>query len=223
LHTSADNLPTILPTIADMAPPPPPAVRHTLSVPTAATFVALVAFGLYGLAYLQRDDVPATTVGTLSAPTEANASAVAPPVAPPPAAEPVPVAAQPAGHDEPVSTEDAAAVVDEFRLAYQSRDVARLVQLFAPDASENGTRGIEAIESAYRRTFGALEDLRYRLPSISIEPHGASTDVRAPFVISYREPTGTRRELHGEAEWKVSRRDGRPVIIALTYRIDPES
>ncbi len=204
----------VAPGVAVAAPEPKPAGRHTLSIPTAATLIGVLAVALYAVSIVQQDDVPQLPVAIDAPRAEAAAEEAPAPVVP--RAPVVP-------HEDPISTEDAANLVEQFRVAYQTRDVDGLVKLFADDASENGTQGTDAIGAAYRRTFGTLEDLRYSLPSVSIAPHGSTTEVRAPFVISYREADGTRREVRGEAEWQLARRDGRAVIAALNYRIEPES
>jgi general secretion pathway protein A len=138
------------------------------------------------------------------------------------AAEP-PVATQPVPAAETLTPEEATALVDEFRAAYEARDVDRLLRLFAPDASSNGMHGIDAIGFVYRASLASLTDVRYSMPRFSIEARGTSADVRAPFVVSYRTDDGTSREIHGQAEWELARRGGEARIVTLNYRIDPES
>jgi hypothetical protein len=111
-------------------------------------------------------------------------------------------------------------VIDEFRTAYEARDVDRLLQLFSTDASQNGVRGLDAIGSSYRESLPALNDVHYTMASFSVEPRGQRADVRAPFVITYRTATGASGEIRGHAEWELERRDGRTAIVALNYRLD---
>jgi hypothetical protein len=149
-----------------------------------------------------------------------EATAAEPPPAPSEAAE---ESAAPAPSDATVSSGEAAALIDEFRAAYEARDVERLVQLFAADASENGVRGVEAIASSYRLRFPRFSEVRYAMPRFSIEAQGARVDVRGPFVITYRETAGASGEIRGQAEWELERRAGRARIVALNYRLDPQS
>jgi ketosteroid isomerase-like protein len=120
-----------------------------------------------------------------------------------------------------VSLLEAATVVERFRHAFEARDPDQLATLFASDAAENGREGRDAIASAYRTQLAALEGVRYELPELAIAPHGDRIEVRAPFVISYRAPTGGAGEIRGRAEWAVERRDGHPLIVSFDYRVDP--
>ena len=208
------------------APVPPPATpvqdavpastlaRQAFSIPAAAACVAALAIALYAISPSGKEvDPPAPLAAPsrmLASNTASEAIAATPEV-------------RPVRADGLLSTEEAATVVEQFRTAYEARDVDRLVQLFAPDAAENGTRGIDAIATGYRRMFVAIEELSYTLESLSIAPRGPAADVRGPFIIRYRESGGDRREVRGQAEWEVRRRDGRPLITALTYRLDPQS
>lgn len=204
------------PTAPDDAPISPLA-HQRFSIPAAAACVAALAVALYGLSLSGKDGdptAPASPARLVASNTASEAIA-----ATPAAAHDV----RPVRADGLLSTEEAATVVEQFRTAYEARDVDRLVELFAPDAAENGTRGVEAIASGYRRMFTAIEELSYTLESLSIAPRGPAADVRGPFIIRYRESGGDRREVRGQAEWEVRRRDGRPLITALTYRLEPES
>ena len=190
-----------------------PRTRHAFSIPAAAACIGALAVCLYALSPPPKDaDAPATAVPapTIAARTGSEAIAAT--------ADPRPVQAE-----NMLSTEEAANVVEEFRTAYEARNVDRLVELFAPDAAENGTRGVEAIAQGYRRMFTAIDELSYTLESLAIAPRGATAEVRGPFIIRYRETGGERHEVRGQAEWEVRRREGRPLITALTYRLDPQS
>jgi ketosteroid isomerase-like protein len=149
-----------------------------------------------------------------------EATAAEPPAAPAdaPAAAPAPDPAPAAG--TPVTPGEATAVIDQFRSAYEARDVERLVQLFSSDASQNGVQGIDAIRSSYRESLPALNDVHYTLSTFSIEPRGERADVRGPFVITYRTSSGASGEIRGHAEWELERREGRASIVALNYRLD---
>jgi ketosteroid isomerase-like protein len=149
-----------------------------------------------------------------------EATAAEPPAAPAdaPAAAPAPDPVPAAG--TPVTPGEATAVIDQFRSAYEARDVERLVQLFSTDASQNGVQGIDAIRSSYRDSLPALNDVHYELSTFSIEPRGERADVRGPFVITYRTSNGASGEIRGHAEWELERREGRASIVALNYRLD---
>jgi len=205
-----------------------PAAGAGMGIPVAAALIAVLAVGLSVLSVRQEwtdleaaDDAGPVAAATASAPGLAaviEATAAEPPPAPAEGAE------QPAAvASDAVSSAEAAALIDEFRAAYEARDVERLVQLFAPDASENGLRGVEAIASSYRDRLPRFTEVRYAMPRFSIEAQGPRVDVRGPFVISYRETAGTTGEIRGQVEWALERRAGRARIVALNYRLDPQS
>jgi len=205
--------PPDIPTAEAAPAAPAPLTRQAFSIPAAAACVAALAVALYAISSRRDVEPPPLAAPPRMVASNTASEAIAA------IAEPRPVRAA----AELLSTEEAATVVEQFRAAYEARDVDRIVDLFAPDAAENGTRGIEAIAAGYRRMFTAIEDLSYTLESLSIAPRGPGAEVRGPFIIRYRESGGDRREVRGQAEWEVRRRDGRPLITALTYRLDPES
>ncbi len=233
---------------ADPKPPAPPAPpplasevmkfapaarsgRKPLSVPLAAAVVMAMAVALYLLS-IRQHGLPAAPQQTASVPAPAETAAV--PEPPPPAAmaalapddaaasEGKP-AAQRAAADGPLSAAEAAALVEAFRAAYEARDVDRLVELFSDDADENGVRGLDAIAANYRATLPTLSQVRYSMPSLAVKGGGPRAAVLAPFFISYRNAEGVSGEVRGQAEWALERRDGRPRIVALSYRLDPTS
>jgi hypothetical protein len=213
--------PPVRPPAAITPPPPPraarpaPPARSPLGIPVAAALVALLAVGLSLVSLhqdgngLDGDDGPG-----IAAAAPAIAGPVSATAAEPPAAEAAPDV------DSPLSSAEAAALIDDFRAAYEARDVERLLGLFAADASENGRRGLEAIGAAYRTSLPSFTEVRYSMPRFSVEPRGPRADVRAPFVISYRKTGGASGEVRGQAEWQVERRHGQPRIVALNYRLD---
>jgi len=190
-----------------------PRTRHAFSIPAAAACIGALAVVLYVLSLSGKNaDVPATAIPAPVIAARTGSEAIAA------TADPRPVRAEGL-----LSTEEAASVVEEFRSAYEARNVDRLVELFAPDAAENGTRGVDAIAQSYRRMFTAIDELSYTLESLAIAPRGPAAEIRGPFIIRYRETGGDRHEVRGQAEWEVRRREGRPLITALTYRLDPQS
>jgi len=207
--------------------------RKPLSVPLAAAVVMAMAVALYLLS-IRQHGLPAAPQQTASVPAPAETAAVPEPPPPPPAAmaalapddaaasEGKP-AAQRAAADGPLSAAEAAALVEAFRAAYEARDVDRLVELFSDDADENGVRGLDAIAANYRATLPTLSQVRYSMPSLAVKGGGPRAAVLAPFFISYRNAEGVSGEVRGQAEWALERRDGRPRIVALSYRLDPTS
>ena len=207
--------------------------RKPLSVPLAAAVVMAMAVALYLLS-IRQHGLPAAPQQTASVPAPAETAAVPEPPPPPPAAmaalapddaaasEGKP-AAQRAAADGPLSAAEAAALVEAFRAAYEARDVDRLVELFSDDADENGVRGLDAIAANYRATLPTLSQVRYSMPSLAVKGGGPRAAVLAPFFISYRNAEGVSGEVRGQAEWALERRDGRPRIVTLSYRLDPTS
>ena len=84
-------------------------------------------------------------------------------------------------------------------------------------------RGLDAIAANYRATLPTLSQVRYSMPSLAVKGGGPRAAVLAPFFISYRNGEGVSGEVRGQAEWALERRDGRPRIVALSYRLDPTS
>src|SRR5438552_3308963 len=214
-----------------MAPAPAARIgRKPLSVPLAAAVVMAMAVALYLLS-IRQHGLPAAPQQTASVPAPEETALPEPP---PPAAmaalapddaaasEGKP-AAQPAAVDGPLSAAEAAALVEAFRTAYEARDVDRLAELFSDDADENGVRGLGAIAANYRATLPTLSQVRYSMPSLAVKGGGPRAAVLAPFFISYRNAEGVSGEVRGQAEWALERRDGRPRIVALSYRLDPTS
>jgi general secretion pathway protein A len=195
------------------------ASRTTLSVPVAAGLVAALAGTLYVAS--MRDSIfdpsaPLAAVEPAPAAVEpAQARAAVPPSAD--ADDPLPP------RTGPLTPQEATTVVDEFRNAYEARDVDRLLGLFAADAAENGRQGLDSIATAYRGSLQLLDHVRYMLPSLAVEPRGAHATVRGPFIITYHRRDGGEGEIRGQAEWQLERRDGRPRIVQLNYRLDPAS
>ena len=206
--------------------------RKPLSVPLAAAVVMAMAVALYLLS-IRQHGLPAAPQQTASVPAPAETAAVPEPPPPPAAmaalapddaaASEGKPAAQRAAADGPLSAAEAAALVEAFRVAYEARDVDRLVELFSDDADENGVRGLDAIAANYRATLPTLSQVRYSMPSLAVKGGGPRAAVLAPFFISYRNAEGVSGEVRGQAEWALERRDGRPRIVALSYRLDPTS
>jgi hypothetical protein len=119
------------------------------------------------------------------------------------------------------SAVDALDVVDDFRRAYEQRNIERLGALFAVDARKGGLAGRDAIIADYRRFFANARDLLYSQPSAAVEPHGTHVIVRAPFEITYNDAGGRTIEVRGIAAWTIIRRDGTTLIRGLDFEITP--
>ena len=157
-------------------------------------------------------------------PTRATDTPAAPAVvtdAPP--TPPLPAGAAPnvAPGDIAPSAVDALDVVDDFRRAYEQRNLDRLGALFATDARKGDLAGRDAILADYRRFFTSARDLLYSQPSAAVEPHAGYVVVRAPFEITYKDTTNRTIEVRGTAAWTLVRRDGEAVIRSLDFEVTP--
>jgi hypothetical protein len=123
--------------------------------------------------------------------------------------------------DTAPSAVDALDVVDDFRRAYEQRNVERLGTLFAKDAHKGDLAGRDAILADYRRFFTNARDLLYSQPSAAVEPHADHVVVRAPFEITYKDATNRAVEVRGTAAWTLVRRDGATVIRSLDFELTP--
>jgi general secretion pathway protein A len=119
------------------------------------------------------------------------------------------------------SAVDALDVVDDFRRAYEQRNLERLGMLFAPDAHKGALAGRDAILADYQRFFANARDLLYSQPSAAVEPHAGYVVVRAPFEITYKDTADRSIEVKGIAAWTLVRRDGGTVIQRLDFEIAP--
>jgi hypothetical protein len=169
-------------------------------------------------------EIPATTIAEQPATTAPPAPAPPPPVASdtpptPPAPEVVPGAAS-AGDAAPTAVA-ALDVVDDFRRAYEQRDVTRVGRLFTADARKGELVGRDAILADYQRFFSNARNLLYTQPSAAVEPHAGHVVVRAPFEITYTDSTGRDVEVRGTAAWTIVRRDGNALIRDLTFEVIP--
>ena len=125
---------------------------------------------------------------------------------PEPAREPLPSAAE------------ALDVVDAFRRAYEARDTEALERLLAVDAAAR----LAAVAPDVR-ALDRLAEVAYVQPAAEVEPRGPAVEVRAPFVIRYRDLEGHTGELRGTAVWQVARRDGAARIVGLARELAPGS
>ncbi|HEV7731306.1 MAG TPA: AAA family ATPase [Candidatus Binatia bacterium] len=214
------------------APPPvavveapverPPAPPRRRLLPIAAS-MAIIAAGTAGVLAWR------TTPPPESPPVRARAlplrvvgpvpPAVQEPVAVPapvPEPEPEPVAAPELAEpvDPPPSPAEALRLVDAFRRAAETHDLAGLRALLAPDAPA------DAVTADYEQRFAHSGDLAWMQPRADVEPRGERVAVRAPFVITYRNEHGRAVELRGSAAWEIARVDGTAMIVAHSLSSD---
>ena len=119
------------------------------------------------------------------------------------------------------SAVDALDAVDDFRRAYEQRNLDRLATLFAVDARKGDLVGREAILVDYQRFFANARDLLYSQPSAAVEPHGDHVVVRAPFEIMYKDSANRPVEIRGTAVWTLVHRDGATLIRSIDFEITP--
>lgn len=159
----------------------------------------------------------APSPGATDTPATPAAVTDAPPTPPPPGgAAPAMVPG-----DTAPSAVNALDVVDDFRRAYEQRNVERLGALFAKDARKGDLAGRDAILADYRRFFTNARDLLYSQPSAAVEPHADHVVVRAPFEITYKDATSRTIEVRGTAAWTIVRRDGATLIRSLDFELTP--
>jgi ketosteroid isomerase-like protein len=112
--------------------------------------------------------------------------------------------------------------VHQFLLAYESRDVERLIALFAPDAVADAREGREAIRADFERAFAGVTDVVVSVPRIDVAERGDRLDVTGPLVVSYRERDGALGRLRGTGRWEITVRDGEPRIVRLSRDLAPD-
>ena len=219
---------------APAVPPPPPVVprparrpRRQVELPFPPPTKTTAAGGARSLraagagAAVLRGMLIAVATWRVLAPQPVR---VARQVAPPPTFPAPPVLAPterrvPTTHDfAPDAARPSAAealdVVDQFRLALESRDGDRLRRVLAPDVAEGDRQGLAAVAARYDRVLRGMDDVAYVQPTATVVPRREGVTVTAPFVIRYQDHRRTR-EIAGTAAWDVERRDGRTVIVAI--------
>ena len=108
------------------------------------------------------------------------------------------------------SAEETLRLVDACRRAYEARDLSRVRELLAPAKPRGGE--IVALPAGAR-------DVLYLQPLSRVVPRGATTELRGPFVVRYRDGSGRVAELRGTAVWRVARRDGVVRIIDVVHHV----
>jgi general secretion pathway protein A len=209
-HSAAPPAPAPAPPPPEVAPPlpavvpAPPTLSPVLPVVRTISFPAAIALVALGVAI-----AAVLLVAGEHRPDTPGARVVA---SPPPTVAPVPAG--------PPSAAEAMALVEEYRATYEARDVEHLQALFAPDATDAGIHGADAIADRYRQAFADMTELHYALTEVHVEPGPDATVVRAGFALRYR-TAADAGDARGDAEWTLTRRDGRARIASLTYRFTP--
>lgn len=128
----------------------------------------------------------------------------------------------PTGSERPTDDE-ARALIDAYRSAYERRDADRLAGLFAEDATENERTGAGQIEAAYRAAFANVDDVRYRLGQLTVSREGERVIVHGPFRVTYAYVgrPGSLTEMSGHATWEIASRAGEARIVALRWAVNP--
>src|SRR5262249_14862358 len=135
---------------------------------------------------------------------------VAEPAPPPPEPEPQQIldAAPTESGVSPPSAVEALDLVDAFRRAAERRDFTKLRTLLADDVTAH------AVTADSERRLPRTGAVTWNQPRADVEPQGERVEVRAPFVITYRNAQGRPVEMRGSAAWEIGRRDGAPIILA---------
>src|SRR5439155_881083 len=214
----APETPPLEPPMTSSPVPASPVARHAFSIPAGAACVAALAVVLYAVSPPGKDaDPPAA-----AAPSPAVASGTV--------SEAIAATAEvrPVRTESPLSTEEAAAVVEQFRTAYEARDVDRLVQLFAPAASRSSSgRRPRRLASWMPRPGRALSSRtrgpwrRSRTTSTPRNPSPTASAARTARR-STSGHAGTATSASGRRRSGCSR-SGRPALTANVVRPLPRS
>ncbi|HXJ34168.1 MAG TPA: AAA family ATPase [Candidatus Eisenbacteria bacterium] len=125
----------------------------------------------------------------------------------------------------PPTAAEARAVVHEYMLAYEDRDLDRMMALFAPQAIANEIDGADAIREDYAKTFARLAEVTCVVPrvDVTLSDEDDIVTVSGPLVIDYRDNNGETSALRGDARWEIARLGGAPRIVGLRYTLGDAS
>ena len=89
----------------------------------------------------------------------------------------------------------------EYVSAYKSRDFKRFIELFTPDARENGV-SLRERASSYRRNFSSLEIVSYDIDIKRVNLSGETASVSGDFAVTFRKANESRlRHSSGTIDW----------------------
>jgi ketosteroid isomerase-like protein len=119
--------------------------------------------------------------------------------------------------------QDALAVVEGFRGAYERKDLQAVMALVGADVRERTTVGRAAVEQLYARNFAVLDGIRYEVTDLELQ-HDLGSDelvVRAHFRIraTRLDPAQGRLEVAGPIRWVLRREAGGYRIVAIDYEL----
>ncbi len=89
----------------------------------------------------------------------------------------------------------------EYVSAYKSRDFKRFIELFTPDARENGV-SLRERASSYRKNFSSLEIVSYDIDIKRVNLSGETASVSGDFAVTFRKANESRlRHSSGTIDW----------------------
>jgi len=89
----------------------------------------------------------------------------------------------------------------EYVSAYKSRDFKRFIELFTPDARENGV-SLRERASSYRKNFSSLEIVSYDIDIKRVNLSGETASVSGDFAVTFKKANESRlRHSSGTIDW----------------------
>lgn len=124
---------------------------------------------------------------------------------------------------QPAPREDALALIEAFRSAYERKDLRALMALLGSEPRERDVPGRQAVETLYRRQFAALDHIRYELTELDVTSASApeAVVVHGRFRIRATHRGGPSRVLDvtGPIRWLVQREGGALRVIGIDYDV----
>jgi ketosteroid isomerase-like protein len=115
------------------------------------------------------------------------------------------------------------AVIEGFRGAYERKDLRGMMGLLGSEPRDRNVRGRGALEQLYTRNFAALDQIRYELTQLELQPSTSEGDlvvegryrVRAIRVASPSQPI----DVAGPIRWLLRREMGTLRIVGIDYDV----
>ncbi|HEV8673851.1 MAG TPA: hypothetical protein VGX21_07390 [Methylomirabilota bacterium] len=115
------------------------------------------------------------------------------------------------------------AVIEDFRGAYERKDLRGMMGLLGSEPRDRNVRGRGALEQLYIRNFAALDQIRYELTQLELHPSTGEADlvvegryrVRAIRVASPSQPL----DVAGPIRWLLRRELGALRIVGIDYDV----
>jgi capsular exopolysaccharide synthesis family protein len=109
--------------------------------------------------------------------------------------------------------------VPEYVSVYKSRNIDKFISFFEPDAVENGVAISKAL-SSYRKTFSALEVMKYDVQVKKTEFKNNRASIDGDFVVFFRNKNEQEiRISKGTMSWTLLWQDNRWKIKELNYKL----